>query len=235
MNSNPNDQAQGSASPQPAARGDYLRRDPLAARSHSRGYTYFVRLMRLALPLVALGILAIVLAWPKMNVDPAMVVATDIQVPKSIGRNELTAPVFESKDQKGQPFRITAKRAIQGEENDALVVLDTPAGVMRTNKSAVVNLNAQKGAYREDIQRIFLEGKVDVDFVNDNGDGQYRLQSETLHMDMKSSEAWTEDKVFVSGEMGQVEAAGMDARNSKGLLIFKGPATLTLNESLPGF
>jgi lipopolysaccharide export system protein LptC len=210
--------------------GDYLRRNPDLKRASGRTYTRFVRLMRLMLPLVALGILAIVLAWPRMTIDTALLEETSIELPQTIGRNELTSPVFESRDQKDQPFRITAKRAIQGEENDALVVLDTPNGVVQLRDGAVLNVNAEKGAYREDVQRIFLEGAVDVDY-----DGQYRLQSPTLHMDMKSSDAWSEDKVFISGEMGEVRAAGMEARNDQGLLIFKGPATLILKDSIPGF
>ena len=78
----------------------------------SRRYTRFVRSMRLLLPLVALGIVWLVISWPnlKNRLEP---VKAQLALPENVGQNELLRPRYQSMDNKEQSYNITAHRAIQ--------------------------------------------------------------------------------------------------------------------------
>src|SRR5690606_11837427 len=106
---------------------------PAAQKTPSRAYTAFVRAMRIALPLAALAIIVIIFAWPNMHEDSLSVTAGKTQPPATIGKNELVNPRFESKDEKNQPYTITATRAVQGSTHEELIILEKPVADMVLN------------------------------------------------------------------------------------------------------
>ena len=78
-------------------------------------YSRTVRWLRLALPLIALGLTAVVFTW-NSNTQVAMIAdKNDKKIPTTVGKNELLNPRFEGADQKGQPYTLTATRAVQEE------------------------------------------------------------------------------------------------------------------------
>lgn len=199
-----------------------------ASTQYSAGYSKFVRMARLTLPIVALVIIAVLFAWPNMKTQniPA---AVSPEEQRLSGRKELLNPVFQSVDQKNQPYKVIAKRAIQGETNENLIVLEEPTGHVILNSGERLDIQSASGAYRQDAQRLFLEDQVELLYS-----GEYKLQTSELDIDMKESQAWSEKDVTVTGPMGVLVAKGVEARNAEGLLLFSGPAKLTLNESLSG-
>ena len=90
---------------------------------HGSGYTRFVRIMRLVLPLIALGI--VIILFSVKGVDDTAISPIKSEdnpnrnIEETITRNELTNPEFRSSDKKNQPYTITALRAVQGEKNKA--------------------------------------------------------------------------------------------------------------------
>lgn len=211
----------------------HLRRERLArvqaagSRGFSQSYSSFVRWMRLVLPLTALAIVAVLFTWSSMQEELVIPPQDPARTPSSIGKNELVSPRFESKDDRNQPYTITALRAVQGEKNDDLIILEKPVADMTLNSGNWIALEADQGAYRQDKNRLLLQGNVKI--FHDRG---YQLETAKLHIDMNKDFAWSEEAVYVQGPTGTLKANGLKADNGRQILIFTGPAKLVLHRAV---
>ncbi len=192
-------------------------------------YSRFIRWMRLLLPTIALVIVGIVMSWSYIREEQIAPLIESAQIPLNVGKNELLNPRFESKDEKNQPYTITANRALQGEDNENLIILDEPLADMMLNSGSWVAIQSIKGAYRQDSERLLLREKVKL--FHDKG---YQLETEELHLDLNKSTAWSDLDVYAQGPAGTLYAKGLQANSNDGLLVFTGPAKLILNSSVLG-
>lgn len=201
------------------------------APDFNAGYSRFVRWMRILLPVAALVIIAVLFTVTGFREKPVIPTQEEAKVPPSVGKNELLNPHFESVDQKEQPYFIDADRAVQGEKEESLVLLENPRGEMKLSSGQKAYMQAKSGAYRQDTNRILLEG--DVKLSHDNG---YALQTQKLDVDLKGNFASSDLDVLVTGPDGRIEAKGLQADGETGDLIFAGPAKMTIRgAALKGF
>ncbi len=199
-----------------------------ARRLPGKGYSFFVRFMRLALPLVAIGIIGLLLSWPRVEetLDP---IPKEALVPQTVGKNELVNPRFESADSKNQPFTITAERAIQSARDPSVVLLEKPMADITMNNGAWLAAEATEGAYRQNADKLLLQGHVKL--FHDKG---YEMLTEKLLLNLKSREAWSDQPVYGQGPAGTLQATGMQANAETDKLIFTGPVKLVLNRAIKG-
>lgn len=213
-------------------RGQKMRRERLSIkegpRAYNAKYSRFVRSLRLILPLACVIIIAIVFAWGDLGKDNTVSVQVE-ERPRNqtIGKNELLEPRFESKDTKEQPYTITATRAIQGHGEEGLLVLEQPLADIYLKSNTWIAIKADEGAYREDLQRLVLNGNVHM--FHDEG---YQFQSSNLHLDLKKNQAWTKTNIDVQGPIGRLEAQGLNAIGNEDRLVFLGPAKMTLYKTI---
>ncbi len=193
-----------------------------SAAIHSPRWSRFVRRARLVLPLVALTIFAVVFVWSDVqrnNIIPAK----DLSKTPAIGKNELVNPRFESTDSDNQPFTLTAARAIQGKEDENLVMLEEPLGDLLLKSGERVAAKADRGSFRQDNRMLLLRGKVRL--YHDKG---YQLEMEELDVDLRQNTAFSKVDVAGHGPAGTLAAKGLTGEGEKGLLVFNGPARLVL-------
>lgn len=191
-----------------------------------RGYSRFVKSMRFILPLMALGLMVVIITWPRMD-DKIMVVEKKDILPESvddIGQNELLNPRFQTTDAQANPVNVTAKRALQNQENPNLITLDTPKADLKMKDGSAVNVDALNGTYEQETEKLFLQNQVKI-----RHESGYELRAEELRVDMKTREAFSDKDVEVEGPDGKIKATGLEGNVEDGILIFKGPATLTLS------
>jgi len=191
----------------------------------SKGYTRFVKSMRYLLPLFVLGLMIVVITWPEME-DKVVIVPKEDLIPQSskdIGENELLNPKFETTDAQQNPVNVTAVRALQNQENPNLVKLEQPNADLKMKDGSAINIQANQGTYEQGVEKLFLQ--EDVRIKHESG---YELQAEELRVDMKTREAFSDKNVRIEGPEATVEATGLDGNVEAGVLIFKGPAKLTL-------
>lgn len=191
----------------------------------SKGYTRFVKSMRLILPLAALVLTAIVVTWPDIE-DEIVIPSKDEIIPSSgtaIGENELINPRFETTDAQQQPVNVTAIRALQNQENPNLVKLDKPNADLKMKDGSAVQIEADKGTYEQEVEKLFLQDNVKI-----RHESGYELQAEELRVNMKTREAFSDKNVHVQGPDAEIDATGLNGNVEEGILIFKGPAKLTL-------
>lgn len=188
----------------------------------NRKYSSFVKSLRLILPLVALGMTVIVLTWDEgTRVAPPK---KEELIPASENiQNELLKPVFNSVDDKNQPYTVTADRATQNRDNPDLVDLAKPVATLAMNDGAKIDANAASGLYEQKAQKLNLEG--DVHLMHNNG---YTLITEELRVDLKAHKAYSGRDVRVEGPGGTIDATGLEGDSVDGSLIFTGPAKVIL-------
>ena len=208
-------------------RRERLSQPPTARKIYNQSYSKFVRWMRLVLPLMALVIVAMLFTWTGMEEEIAIPLQQQAAQQKDIGKNELLNPRFESTDENKQPYTVTAKRAIQSEEDEKLVILERPVADMLLNTGNWIAVEADKGAYHQETQKLFLEGHVRL--FHDEG---YQMETAKLHVDVAKNLAWSDNDVYGQGPAGTLEAKGLKADNETGRVVFVGPARLVLNSAI---
>ncbi len=194
----------------------------------NRRYSLFVRGMQVLLPVLALGIVVVVMAWPKMD-DAIVPVPRDDILPQKTGQNELIDPHFESADARGNPYVITAARAVQDLGDSAAVLMDRPVASIDLGNGEKISGHAASGTYRQQEETLRLEG--DIALSHSNG---YMLYTALLDIAIKGGTATTDRPVTITGPDATLTAAGMMADNTDGTLVFPGPARLTLKKSIKG-
>ncbi|MCB1651720.1 MAG: hypothetical protein KDI46_06690, partial [Alphaproteobacteria bacterium] len=177
------------SSQSPAHREDVLRAlAPSKAerrKAVSSRYSSFIRVLRVVFPLIALSLLVAVFAWNRSDVvsmEPAAPVEKSL---RSVGKNELLKPHFESVDSQGRPFTVDAKRALQGQSvDDDVVLLEEPTADIALEDDHWLAVKAAQSAFRQSSERLLLKGQVEI--FHDDG---YTLYTDELDVDMKGGKA----------------------------------------------
>lgn len=191
-----------------------------------RGYTIFVRSMRIILPLAAVALLAVVITWPDMEKRVEPIRKEELLPDTANMQNELLQPKFESVDEKDQPYTVTAALATQSRENPDIVNLKEPVGNMTLKDGGWVEIEAHTGIYEQREEKLFLSGAVKL-----TNDGGYTLTSDEMRINLNTSEAFSDKDVNVQGPDGTIDATGMEAFSGTGVLVFKGPAKMVLTSA----
>lgn len=194
--------------------------------SINKGYSRFIKSMRLALPLLALVLTVVVMAWPEMDDKIVTVKKEDLLPNANLAENELINPRFNSRDRDLNPYTVTATRAIQNQQEPDLIKLDSPTGNMTLKDGALLDVKANAGSYEQKEEKLFLES--DVELTHQSG---YVLTTDELRVDLKNGQAFSDKDVQITASEGNIEATGLDGNLETEILIFKGPAKMTLNST----
>ena len=199
---------------------------PRRNKGLSTGYSRFIRIMRLTLPLLALMIVALLFLWPDMESTIEPVARETILPDVPTMQNELVKPRYESQDSDGQPFTITADKASQDPTNPELVLLDNPTADIVLNSGAWVAAKADSAIYEQQSEKLMLRGTVRMFH-----DGGYTMEADEMRINLKAQEAYSDSKIKVYGPEGTIDAIGLEASGANNTLIFKGPAKMIITET----
>lgn len=194
----------------------------------NRRYTRFIKVMRLLLPLSALALTVVVITWPETDNKIIAVDERSLIPDMDLAKNELLNPKFESVDKDLNPYTVTATRALQNQENASLLKLENPNGNIILKDGQSLHIDALNGTYEQEEEKLFLE--QDVKLKHQSG---YVLTTQELRVDLKTGQAFSDKDVEIKGVDGHIKAKGLDGNTNTEILIFKGPATLTLTPNTP--
>ena len=199
--------------------------DAATTVAQSTRHSSVVRRLRLVLPLIAVAIVGVMLAWSDMDANVEPVRREDVS-PQTVGKNELLKPKFQSEDTKKQPYTITADKAFQESEDLDRVILDKPVADIALQDGAWIAIKATDGEYLQSAQKLNLKGNVRL--YHDDG---YELNTDAVDLDISNQTAHSSSPVTGHGPAGTISGAGLDATGQNGVLIFTGPASMTLNNA----
>jgi len=213
--------------PAPTARG------AAPARPHARaggGYSRFVGLMRIALPLVAGAIIAMVIAWPELleKRTSFKLGMSKITVNDSGGQTVVN-PRFTGTDRARRPYTVTADAATQDQKMPNRINLAFPKADLTLQDGAWIAVSAAQGHYDRKEGALALSGGVDL--FHDQG---YELHTPSAQVSLGDSEASGDEPVRGQGPFGTLEARGFRILDKGRRLLLDGKSRLVLHPSQAG-
>ena len=192
----------------------------LAARRYSR----FVHLMKLALPALALGLMLLLAAWPRVEGAFETVRMSLPRIDLSDASDlHMVKARFTGLDRDNRPFVVTAAIARQKPHLDDLITLERPKGDLTTASGNWLELSGDTGFYQPQPQLLDLFGNVSL--YQDKGD---EFHSTSAHVNMSAGTAEGDDPVTGQGPFGSVSAQGFRILDHGDTIVFTGHAQLNM-------
>jgi lipopolysaccharide export system protein LptC len=215
----------GLASPPPVPRagrllGGRVRRPPTSAAITRR--RWIVGLGKRALPVVGLGLLALVAMWPEIarQVDQARVLyRRGLGMPES---GVLVDARYRGDDDSGRPYTLTATAARQ--DGPERVNLTGPVGDIALSGGGWAQVKAATGVYMRKDRQLDLAGEVTL--YRDDGTV---MSTDAATVDLKEGVVASGKMTHVEGPFGTLDAQGFTITERGQVAQFSGPGRLVLN------
>ena len=193
--------------------------------NHSGGaYSRFVQLMRVGLPIIAAGIVLLVITWPQFeNKSPRFKLSiSDVDTDKAVGQ-KIINPRYTGTDSKHRPYTITAKSAYRTHDKPQTVKLTSIKAKLVGENGAWLALSAEAGIYDRNLE--FLDLKNGVNLIYNN---EYEIHTQTARIELLKGRAVGRDFVTGHGPAGTLEASGFQILESEQHLRFVGKSKLVI-------
>src|ERR1700760_2134532 len=180
-------------------------------------YSRFVVVMKKVLSIGAFAIIAAVLAFFFMERQPRRLELAYERL--GIVKNDLAMmkPRLTGSDSHGNPFVITADRAVQDAKNPKKATLKNMEADLTLDKGNWLNARAKAGMVDMNTGQLELSGGIDV--FSANG---YELHSATASANLKQSVIHGHEPVTGQGPTGTLRADSFHADRDSGLLTLTG-------------
>lgn len=197
---------------------------PQGHRALGRKYSRFVSLAKIALPVIALALIMVLVAWPQtQNQDSTFRVSLAALPEGEAGDTGMTRARFVGTDAKDQAFVITAERAVPNAINPDRITLETLQADLTLNSGAWVSMLSVTGLYDRTQQSLTLHDGVDL--FADNG---FALHTASARIDLADGTAHGSETVRAQGPMGELNADSFRMEREGRRLFFKGNVRMTL-------
>ncbi len=157
-----------------------------------------VKLVRRLLPWTMLGLAVLVVGWISVRTIVARIAAGAAE----LAVVHMVNPKYRGRDERGEPYLMTADSATRDPRNPYQVQLVEPRGTLVGKAPQPTTMRSVAGLYREDTDRLTLIG----DAVLEDGTG-YVFRSQRAVMDLKLGTAQGDEAVTGDGPMGHISAS----------------------------
>ena len=197
---------------------------PQGPRALGRRYSRFVSLAKITLPLIALALVMVLVAWPQAQNEDATFQVSLAALPEGdAGDAGMTRARFVGTDAKDQAFVITAERAVPNAINPEHITLETLQADLTLNSGAWVSMLSVTGLYDRTRQSLSLRDGVDL--FADNG---FALHTASARIDLADGTAQGSEAVRAQGPMGELNADSFRMERGGQRLFFKGNVRMIL-------
>ncbi|MFH5925157.1 LPS export ABC transporter periplasmic protein LptC [Roseomonas xinghualingensis] len=198
-----------------------------ARRIYTRGSIrrrrVMVRLLKVLLPLGALGLLATIVLWPEFEQagESARLSFRRLSrvTPEAV---RVVEPRYQGTDETGRPFNVTASLASQqGTAN--VVDLEEPRGDLTQGNGSWVLVESRTGRFDRDAS--ILDLRDDVTIWQDDGT---LIETQEARVDVKGGNAEGDRPIAAQGSFGTVTGEGFRLRDRGAVVVFTGHARAML-------
>lgn len=200
---------------------------PVAASLPQRvdRYSRFVATAKRLLPLLAVALLLLVAAWPRVELGFQSLTALPKLDPREAHDLRMLNPHYTGVDRQNRPFVLTADtaRQVSADIND-LIGLDGPKADITAGNGSWVELSSFTGTYKPAAQSLDLFGSVAL--FMDRGD-EFHTDSATI--DFGRNTAQGSERVIGQGPFGSVIADGFRVVDGGETIFFTGHTDLTID------
>lgn len=192
--------------------------------SGSYRYSRFVAWMKIALPLAALSLLALVLFYSGLFDDRDQLAITFAEV-NNVGDDlRMVSPRISGLDARGRPYEITADTATQAPNDPNHIALENIAGHLILDQGADrIFLTAVSGLLQPNIEKLTLHERIDV-----HSQGGYVFYGTSAEIDLADGTLQTTEPVHGEGPFGVLDAESMVTKEGGNLIRFTGNVKLII-------
>jgi lipopolysaccharide export system protein LptC len=207
----------------PRAAAARARRAPARPPRAGSGYTRFVMLMKVVLPLIAAVLVALVAVWPQFRElrEGFRIELAKLNLPT--GGQRVTNARYTGTDSRGRPFTVTAEAAMQEEGQPGIIKLERPKADITLQGDVWVATTAAEGSFNRNEQVLELGGGVSV--FHDAG---FEMHSPSATLDLKHGVAEGHGHVEGQGPTGTLTATGFRVLDNGARVLFIGPAKMVM-------
>lgn len=214
---------------QPAAWSQAVPRRRQAENFDPARYTRFVGLMRIGLPLVAVLLLVLLVAWPMINEQPgADFTIVMEEVGEVSGDLKMVNPHYSGTDAKGRTFSVSAKEAYPDKPDPSEIRLSFLEANIRDEQGQDIRITADTGYYYPKSEQLRLIGNIQVETAKG-----YTALGEQAEIDLRSGTLTSREKVQAEGPLGSLQADTMQVDQAGKTVKFKGGVKMTINPKNP--
>jgi lipopolysaccharide export system protein LptC len=183
-----------------------------------------IDVLRVALPLVALMLIALVVAWPQIMRDSAIGVPSflpgDADQPDML---RMDSPRYVGQTGGERPYEVIARSASLDPLQANLVRLDQPEADITLGDDGEVHLVAQNGIYDRDTDKLVLHGGIEV--VTSSG---YHFITPSARVNLAQGRIRGWEPIEGAGPAGTLSANRFEIQNGGDLLRFDGRVRVTV-------
>jgi lipopolysaccharide export system protein LptC len=197
---------------------------PTSPRSFGR--SRFVALMKYLLPVLAMSLLALVVAWPQL-VPSEDRIEIDLAAvgPSGGSKPQVLNPRVLGIDASARPFQITADLGSRTQNGDGrdIYLFDLPKADITLNDGSWVAITSESGRYEEASKMLYL--KDNVNLFHDSG---YEFTTSAARFDVVNDNASGDEPVHGQGPFGEIDAEGFRIIDGGDRIVFTGKARMTI-------
>jgi lipopolysaccharide export system protein LptC len=213
-------------SPRPAtapARWQQPRAKPQPRRRRT-AYSRMVLVLRLLLPALAVAMIVVITMWHQFTQEENRFRLGGAEMaPHQVASLTMANVRYEGVDDKNRPFNVTADTAHQVDKEGEVIDLSEPKADITMETGEWLALTAASGRYQRRTNLLDLAGGVTI--FHDKG---FTFQAPTLHINLNDHVAESHDPVEGQGPSGQLTAANFRLVEGGKVVLFGGPAHITL-------
>lgn len=208
--------------------GDIEARAPAPGPFRRGGYSRFVAIAKLVLPLVAVALLALVWAWPSLRgTDLRFHLGFSDLITRETAGPSMINPRYVGTDRHHQPYSITSDVARHSTIDRMKIDLDVPKGDLVLNDGTWLILTAETGVYARTAKTLDLFGGVTL--FHDSG---YEIRTDSAYVDLEKGTAEGYRPVRGQGPFGDLRSEGFVLLDKGKVILFTGKSKLVI---FPGF
>lgn len=196
------------------------------AAAIGKGYTWFVRIARLALPVCALVIIGVVILRLSGGNEQQTLTVADLPAEEKTmpGEIDMVQAKYQGADAQGRLYTVTAEHARRDMTAPNSLSLEKPRADIALDDNKWLAMHAAKGLYDNDAGSLYLSDGVTL--FHDDG---YELHMQDVNIALKSRTGTTQKPVALQGPAALLKAGGMDIRGGGEMIVFSGPVHVTLH------
>ena len=184
----------------------------------SNRHSRIVQAFKVILPLIAIGLVGLMAAWPKLAVN-----APTANNNQDTGQLLMKKAHYFGIDKSDRPYSIIADSARELTSERGVIDMINPNAEMTLSNGAWMYIEADHGVYNENTKKLLLNGHVHL--IHDGG---FEFTTEEAHVNAADSTAWGNHRIIGQGPFGEVDAQGFQILAKGQNVMFLGDSSLHL-------
>lgn len=212
-------QAQGAVAP---SRLDRWTRRERPRVETTLGYSRFVRIMKVTLPLVAFSLVVLVVIYSATGGAGSKVAIGVTELGALENDRQLVNPKLTGTDGRGQPFTVTAKSASQVSGKARKLAIDGVVADVTMQDRSWISVGATHGVL--DVEGKTLDLNQTISIFTDKG---YECHTESARYDFGLGLLKGEQPINCQGPLGLMSSKKFEGLREPGIMRFTGGVTTT--------